>query len=309
MDTVSIIGPVFLLIIVGYLVGMTSLFKDGAKETLISYLWYIAIPALIFSAIASSPLPSGDDFLLVASYYGGLYLIYGFSMLIAKWVFKRPLAEQSVYAFTICFGNGVFIGLPVIEGVYGAEGVRLFIILLSFHSSSLLMISTIFVERGLSSDKPTAEILKETSAAFIKNPILVALFTGIIWTALGLPFPPILERITDLPAQSAAPVGLFTAGLALGGVKIAGDMVQAVTGSLFKLILVPITIFIMTNYVFQLPPMWVGVAVLMSALPSGVVAYSFAMKYNTAARRSASIVLLSTGGSIITLSVLIGILS
>ncbi|WP_262692261.1 AEC family transporter [Kordiimonas aestuarii] len=303
-DILTIIAPVFLLIMLGYGLGRTRLFPEGSSAILIAFVWYIAIPALLFSSLAPRDLPQPSELVLVGAYYGSLLFLYGAAVVIARFVFRLTLAEQGIFALSACFANGGFVGIPIIEGAYGAEGVRLFLVLLSFHSLTLLPTTTIIIEHAKGrGDGPG--ILVRTFMSIRQNPIILALLTGLSWSALGLPYPLWLERLVALPAASASPVGLFAAGLALSRVQISGDLVQASVAMVLKLFVLPVIVFSVSHYWLTLPDMWVGVATLMAALPSGMIAYSFAMQHGVGSRRAATTVLISTGGSALTLSVVL----
>ncbi len=300
-DVFLIIAPVFLIMLVGFGLGKTRLFPAGSSGILIAFVWYVAIPALMFRSVAPATLPQADELLLVLGYYSALLALYALAVLVSRFVFKLSAAEQGVFALSSCFANGGFIGIPILEGAFGTEGVRLLLVILSFHSLTLLTITTIIAERANRTPGGPG-VMRKTVASLGQNPLLLALVSGLSWSALGLPFPEWLDRVLALPAQSAAPTGLFAAGVAIAGFKIAGDMKQAMIAVAFKLMLLPMLVFTMTYFVLSLPDLWVGVATLTAALPTGMVAYTFGEQYGIGSRRAATTVVVSTAGSLLTLS-------
>ncbi len=298
LEIFTILAPVFLLLAAGYGLGHTRLFNEEHASALISFVWYVAIPALMFRLLASQALPM-NELSLIASYYLAVYMIYALVMLLGRVIFKQSSDEQAMFAFATCFANAGFIGIPILGGVYGEEGVRLLLILLSFHSLTLLPITSMIVNRyRLGRVSPVAVL-----ASLKDNPIIVALMLGLGWSAIGWPVPIWLDRILALPAGAAAPVGLFAVGLSLTGVRLAGDLPQAGLGTLIKLLVMPVTAFLVGRYVFDLPPMWLGVVTLFAALPGGLVPYTFALKENLAPRRVASLILFSVSLAPLTLFV------
>lgn len=304
-DVFLIIGPVFLIMMLGFGLGKTKLFPEGSSGILIAFVWYVAIPALMFRAVAPATLPQADELLLVFGYYSALLTLYLLSVLIAKFAFKLSAAEQGIFALSAAFVNGGFIGIPILEGAFGSEGVRLLLVILSFHSLTLLTITTIIAERAAQRARGGGGVLTKTLQSLGQNPLLLALVSGLSWSALGLPFPEWLDRVLALPAQSAAPTGLFAAGLAIAGFRISGDITQALISVAFKLLLLPLMVFSMTHFVLGLPELWVGVATLTAALPTGMVAYTFGEKYGVGSRRAATTVVIGTATSIVTLSALL----
>ncbi len=303
-DVFLIVGPVFLIMALGFVLGKTRLFPEGSSGILITFVWYVAIPSLMFRSVAPATLPQAEELLFVAGYYSSLLFLYMLAVLVSKYVFRLTASEQAVFALSSCFANGGFIGIPILEGAFGDEGVRLLLVILSFHSLTLLTITTIIAERANRSSGGPG-VLRKTIGSLAHNPLLIALVSGLTWSALGLPFPEWLDRVLALPAQSAAPTGLFAAGLAIAGFKIAGDIRQASIAVALKLMVLPILVFTTTHFILGLPTVWVGVATLTAALPTGMVAYTFGEQYGIGARRAATTVVISTSLSLLTLSTLL----
>ncbi|WCL54442.1 AEC family transporter [Gimibacter soli] len=303
----TIIAPVFLAMMLGYGLGRRGLFDESVTPALMRYVMLIAVPCLLFHSIAVRPLPGGHEMLMVGGYYGTLALVYIASMFITRFTFGSNLAEQGVFALSVCFANGMFIGYPIIEGQFGVEGVRLYLMILAFHSLTLVTATTLVMERAKAGAVSPA-MIRATAISVVSNPILMALGTALVWTGLEIPVPAWLDRLTGLFGASAAPVGLFAGGLSLAGVSIAGDLRPALTATALKLLGLPVAVYAMLHFVLDLPPLWVGVATVMAALPTGIIPYTIAARYQTAPRRTASTVLISTGLSAITLVVLLSLL-
>jgi malonate transporter and related proteins len=304
----TIIAPVFIVMMLGFGLGKTKLFPEGSSAILIAFVWYVAIPALMFRSLAPKDLPSAHELIFVATYYGCLYVVYTAGMLLTRRLFAFSAAEQGIFSLTTCFVNGGFIGIPIMDGAFGAEGVRLLLVILSFHTLTLIPVTTFIIERAQKVGGEGPGLLAATFKSVRQNPILIALLCGLTWSALSLPFPVWLDKVLELPANSAAPVGLFAAGLALSNVRIAGNLHHSALSVAFKLLVLPLLVFSTAHYLLGLEPMWVGVATLTAALPSGMVPYTIALRYGVGARRAATAVLLSTGLSAVTLSVVLYLL-
>lgn len=309
MNALIIIAPIFAVLALGYGLGRTSLFPEGSSKAIITFVWYIAVPALLFRAMATNATPNSDELVLIVAYYSAVFAVYFTAMLVLGTAFKAPTDERVSFAFSSCFANGFFIGLPIIQSMFSSEGVRLLLIIISLHSFLLITTSTLIVEVYRQGTGGLKKIISKVLGTLVRNPILIALFFGVSWAFLELPFPEMLDRMTAFPAAAAAPCGLFAAGMSLSNVTIAGDIKQAIVGSIIKLILLPLIVFTSTKYVFSLPDLWVGTATLLAAMPSGIIAYSFAVEYEAAPRRSASIVILSTCCGVFTLTILLSLLS
>lgn len=319
-DSIIIIAPVFAIIFLGIVMGRTALFADAGQQkkqvsdktdhsqdstdtrrdhisaSLIRYVNYVAIPALLVRSLAQRDLPEASEFMLLLGYYGGMYLIFALTLFLIAPGLKQTKPEAVISALTACFANIGFVGLPIAEAALGDEGVRLFLVIMSFHSLTLVPVTFALLSRyqkaknNVGGQKPSPF----TVVAILKsNPVLIALAVGISWSALSLPFPEWLDRIFSLPAQSAAPVGLFAGGLVLSRISLKGDLKQIMMLSAIKLVLVPASVWGISRHVLSLPDIYVHVAVLLAALPAGLIPYMIAADQKIAPRRAASTLLVT----------------
>lgn len=293
-NIIIVVAPIFAIIFLGIGLGRTPLFTSKVREdeisaALIKYVNYIAIPALLVRSLAQRDLPGSEEFLLVVGYYVGMYLIYALVMLGVAPLLGQRREERAISALIACFANIGFVGLPIAEKVYGDEGVRLFLVILSFHSLTLVPTTLVLLARARSGKGAAFSLLDMIKS----NPVLIALGIGLSWSGLGLPFPYWLDQIFALPAQSAAPVGLFAGGLALSRISLAGNIKDISVLTLVKLIAMPVAVWLTTAYLFDLPPLYVHIAVTLAALPAGLIPYMIAMNEGVAPRRAASTLLLS----------------
>jgi predicted permease len=74
-----------------------------------------------------------------------------------------------------------------------------------------------------------------------------------------------------------------------------------------KLLVAPALVFLATHVIFGLPPLWVAVATLYAALPTGANVYLFAQRYGVYVARSTSVVLVATALSVFSLTALLAI--
>jgi predicted permease len=73
--------------------------------------------------------------------------------------------------------------------------------------------------------------------------------------------------------------------------------------SAFKLLALPVLVWLLGRYVFKLDPLWLTVATLNSALPAGANVYLVAQMYGIGVARATNAVVISTAASVFTLSI------
>lgn len=305
MSALEIIAPVFAMMFLGYSLGWTRFFPPDAARALMRFVWYVAIPALLFKSLAGKGVPASSEVIALVGYYVALYGVYVLTVLVLLLFFKVKGAENAMLTLTAVFSNGGFIGIPVIESAFGEEGLHILLLILSFHSMTLVPLTTFFVVRDQQRGSNALSVLWQSFKGVIQSPLILALLAGMTVSVMGWQIPSVIDRFLAMPADAAAPCGLFAAGAALARVRLQGDLAPALFLSVVKLAILPISIYAFGVYVFNLPTLWVTVATIFASMPTGAVAYSMAENYGMAPRRAASVVLISTGFSMISLSLIV----
>ncbi len=309
-ENVVIIAPLFIIMLLGFALGKINVFPEGsgAASSLSTFVWYIAIPALIFKLLATRSFPGSEEFEMVMGYYIMLYLFYFTSaFLVAPWLNYKK-AGYGIFAFSCTYGNLGFIGIPLIQGIYGEEGLRILLMLISFHMATLLPITSFMTELARQDAGRPLKILSNAMTDSVKNPVVVSLIVSLAWAASGVGVSPIVIRILDFPADAAAPVALFAVGLSLSRVKIKGDLIPSLIPVTIKLCLLPLAVYLMLTRVMDIPVLWAKTATLAACMPTGVNAYNIAVQYDIAARPTASTIMLGTVLSTITLMIAVSLL-
>ena len=294
----------------GFIMGRSNLFPEGsgAARTLTTFVWYIAIPALIIRLLAGNTLPSINELKTVLGYYTVLYIFYFISaFLVAPRLNINP-EGRGIFALNCCFGNLGFIGIPVIQGTLGDEGLRVLMMIMSFHMLTLLPITNLITELAKHNTGSAFSVMQRAIWNSIKNPVVISLFIGLTWSALGLGLSPIAIRILDFPAAAAAPVGLFAVGLSLCRVKIKGGFLTALVPVTLKIILLPLAVYFMMSQLLNAPLIWVNTATLVACMPTGMAAYTYAEQYNNGTTLASSTILIGAVLSPFTLVAAISLL-
>ena len=82
-------------------------------------------------------------------------------------------------------------------------------------------------------------------------------------------------------------------------------MGEAIWLATLKVIINPVVTFALVTYVFAMDPFWSKAAIILSAMPTGANAYVVAQQYNVHVETVSSVVILSTGMSVVTISILL----
>jgi hypothetical protein len=310
MDTtVSIVLPVFGLILLGYLIGLTRLFSAEGVKGLTNFVFYIAMPCLLFRAMARLDRPENFDLAILAAYFGPVAVVYLVGLLLGRFVFASDLADRAMLGMTGVFSNTALVGLPVIYATFGERGLLPLLIILSVHPFLLITVPTILMELHRGRGGRWHAVLGSTALSLLKNPIIVAMIAGLAYGQTGWGLPDMVDRFARFVGGAGPPTALFAVGASLTAYRLGGDLREVSVALLLKLAVLPAAVFATATYVFALDPLWVAVATVNAAMPVGVNVFVLARTYDTYVARAASAVLISTGIAWITVALLLGLLA
>jgi predicted permease len=299
--TLTIVLPVFAVILLGYGVGRTRLFGDEGVKALTTFCFYVAIPAVLFRAMAQLDAPSGSDFTVVLAFYAAVLGAYALAMAAGRLVFKLKLAEQAIFAAGATYSNILLLGIPLVVTAFGPRAAVPQSAILALQSVILISLTSFIVEAGRGQSAgghgertSRGAILKSASIGLATNPIIVAMVAGFAWGRTGLGFHEIVDKSLMFLGQAAVPTALFALGASLARFKLGGDLRQVAAIALIKLALLPALVFVSARYVFGLEPLPVAVATISAAMPSGINAFVLAMRYDTLIARVAAALIVTT---------------
>jgi malonate transporter and related proteins len=295
----------------GYLLGNSRLFGPAGIEALMNFIYYLAIPALLFRTLSKMKAPVDFSPNILFGYYTAAFLLFAIAMVISKFVFRRPVEEQAMFAMGATYGNNVMLGLAVIQLAYGEKGMLPVLAIIGLHPIIMMSLPMIFVESRrakLAGGGGWRALLLQPLKGILSNPIIVSMIAGIGWSALDLPMPQFIDDTLGLLGRTGVPCALFAVGASLTQYKIAGDMKDILLLSLMKLFVFPAMVWFMTWHVFDVEPLWAAVATILAAMPTGANVFILAQHYGVFTNRAAAAVVVTTSIAWITIALLLAFL-
>lgn len=308
---VNIIAPVFALIVVGFAVAKTPIWTSGSSASFQKFVYYVAIPTLLFGKLASGRAFDGVEPLIAAAYFGGCLVTMALTMIFSRLVFRIPGEEHALIGMAGGFSNTVMLGIPLIVLTFGDAAVGPITAIIAFNAMILLPVTTLLIEaaRGGASQRRLRSILFAPIPPMFRNPILIGIVCGAAWSFTGLGLAAPVEGYIGLLSDAAGPCALFALGAGLADYKVGGRIAEVTTMTFFKLVAHPLIVWILCRLVFNLDPLTTGVATMMAAVPVGATVFVLAHQYDRFVGPVSSSILISTGLSAVTLAAVIALLT
>lgn len=298
---INVVLPIFALILVGFLCRRLGCLGETASSELNKFVVWLALPALLFEATATSSWAQIWQPGFVISVTTGCILVFIFTVVLSLRR-RRPLADASIDGLSAAYANTGYIGIPLCKLVFGDEGVLPAIIATLIVACVLFAVGVILVEISLQESKRPHHAAGKVCIALAKNPLIVAPVLGACWAATGVVLPSPVAQFMSVLGTAATPCALVSLGAFLAH-KHAGRHHGAGGMVLAKLILQPLVTAFLAYRVFQLPTMLANSALLLSALPTGTGPFMLASFYRREAAIVSRVILITTVVSVLTVSV------
>ncbi|MFC7738015.1 AEC family transporter [Roseomonas sp. GCM10028921] len=305
LGVLNLVAPVFLLIALGYAAGRRRVLSDEALRGINDFAYWLCAPALLFVSAASGGGLGGHGGRLEVAFFSSVLVTYGAALLASRFLARRGLAESGLFALNCSFGNTLMMGVPVVLATFGTAGIGPATAIIGLYSLIMLPLTTIVAETGMTAGASVARVLGTTLRSVVRNPIVMAVLLGNLWT-LFLPAPPFfIRRFLEILGGGTSPILLFCLGASLRDFQMRRDWADALVISLLKLVALPAVVWGLGR-LLGLGALELAVAVTLAAMPTGANAFLMSRRYATGMERAGAAVLLGTILSVVTLTFLLG---
>jgi malonate transporter len=295
----------------GYGAGKLGIVDNRQVDRLNALVMNFALPASLFAATASASREQMIAQVPLFAILGAVMLLIYFAWYVAvRSAFGTSSAEAALQALTIAFPNFAGVGLPILAVVIGPTGTVPLAVALAAGSLLVSPLTLIVVElgddrTGKRRESPLMRILKVVQHAVTK-PVVAAPALGILLSLLGLKPDGVIDACLGLIAHAAAGVALFLTGLILSAQSFRLDWkVVGATGvaDIVRPLLTALVVFSL-----PVPGDVARTIILLAAVPSGFFGILFALNYRLSPATTGSMIIASTGFSIVTMAVAIALL-
>lgn len=294
--------PFFAIIGLGYWAGRTRFFSSEATAYLTKFVFYFALSAMLFRFSANLSLAEVLNWRLIGGYLTGCVAVYGLATLVAM-LRKQDIATAAVEAQCATIGNVGFLGVPMLTLLMGADAIGPVMLVLAV---DLIVFSSLIVIliTGGRDGRMHIGVLKTVALGLLRNPMIVAISLGFIWSGLEIPIPAPMNEFLAILGGAATPGALFAIGASLAG-KSAERVEVALWLTFAKLVLHPLFVAVAVLWLIPIDPYSASVVIAAAALPVAGNVYMLAQHYGVAPHRASAAILFSTVISIATVSVVI----
>ena len=201
MSIVSIILPIFALILLGWVIRRWGGLSDGFWVDLERLIYFVFFPALLFHSLSHGSIDLGAATPMVA--VGILFTLAGMGLgRLSKNLFRDPPRVYAA-AFQCSFRFNSYIGLAVAGALHGKAGIAAIGLLMGFlvPMANLAAVS-VLARHG------EGRWIKE----LLGNPLILSTVGGVVFGIAGLSLPAVADATLELPGPGLPALGADRGG-------------------------------------------------------------------------------------------------
>lgn len=303
MEVFRTILPLFVLILVGYVLRKTSFAQREFVDDLNRLVYFVGLPAMLFTEASTMEFAelSGATVAVAYPVIVAATALIGLVVMLPLAPYKRGAVVQAGFR-----GNLAYLGIPIVGTTLGpgSYGPIAAIIAIGVVINTLTSVSVL----GMLQPNSRRSSVKGRLLGIVKNPLLIAIAGGLMLSAAELTLPQLLAQSIELLARMSLPLILLVLGMSLSFSALRGHVCAAAAAAALKLLVMPAVAWFLMNWVFGATALVAHTVTLMAGLPSAVVSQAFAKAFDADAALSASSVSLSTLLSAVTVPLIVLIL-
>lgn len=288
------VAVILILILVGYFTVKKGMFTKESLGSITSFLLYIITPCLIVSSFLSAESGKLDGWtLLLAAVLPALSIVISIAL---SYLFfrKEPSGRRRVLRFSMIFCNVGFMGIPLVEGIVGSEGV--------LYGSFFIAVFNIFcwtygyVMMGGG---------KVRLKALLLNPGVIGIVIGLPLYLLDVPVPALIERPIELISALNTPLAMIVVGGYIAQVKLRAFVsdLAVYKMAVLRLVVAPL-LYLALVWLLRPDETLLMSTVIQAATPVAANCVLFAVQYDSDAELASKSVAVSTALSVVTIPLL-----
>ncbi|MEZ7528284.1 AEC family transporter [Cloacibacterium normanense] len=257
----------FVCLIIGIVLKKSKIIPENFHTSLNAFVINISLSAFSLYYISKIELNSSVIYPVLVVWIGIFAAILFFAGLGKIFGWKSSL----IGALIMCagFGNTSFVGIPLIQAMYGEEGLKTVMLV---DQPGFVALSTvgILVANFYSGSKDS--LLKHLSK-ILKFPPFIAFVIALLLNIFSIEIPKDFDEVLMKLGATTVPIALVSVGSQMQWKKIEKkEGFHLFIGLLFKLVLLPLLILVIYKYIFHQSGDVIDICILEAAMAPMITA-------------------------------------
>ena len=225
--------PIFLIMIVGMFLKKINIINEEFNKGLNKIVFSIALPILLFEDVSSVDFIELWDTKFVLFCFIATLISILISYVISLFLKNKNIQGEFIQGSYR--SSASIIGIAFVQNIYGNIGASPLMIIgaVPLYNIAAVIILSIFKPNK---EKLDRKVIKSTFIDILKNPIILGILFGILWSLSRLSKPVIMDTTLENLANLATPLGLISIGASFDFKKAVGEIKPTIICAVLKLI-------------------------------------------------------------------------
>lgn len=227
--------PVAFMMLLGALLKQKKIIKDSSFRDFNWIVYHICLPVSLFNSIQGmdTKMLSNPRIIVFA------YTILAINVIVPMILFSKMQVDdrkKAVMVQGVFRSNFIFLGIPILESIYGVGNTGPAPLLVSFVVPAFNIIAVLIFQyySGKKGD------LSETFKDILTNPLIIATIIGFLYKLSGISTPTVLAGILNQVVKMSTPLALLVLGGSFQLVSVRANLKLLNIITAGKLIIAPL---------------------------------------------------------------------
>lgn len=296
----------FALMCLGYVLYKIHIIDDHTRAHLTKFVLFVTTPALIIHSFVENMGNIGKG--EMGGLFGIAFAMYAvlavFSVIIAL-VLRVGKRQRGMYMFMTVFANVGFMGFPVVEAIYGTQGVFYTAIFNCMFNILVFTVGVFLINYG---QEENAGVKSVINLKKLLNPGVLCCIVSVVIFLADIPVHPVINELLDDVGGLTSTLAMLLVGSSLAVMNLKelfGDfriyIYAAVKQTAIPLLMWPLI------HMFAGDGMFAAVTLIMASMPVANSAVLFATEYGRDEKLACRSVFITTALSMATIPFVVSI--
>ena len=288
--TAKQVFELFILILCGVVIGKIKMVNEEGKGMLSNLLIYFVVPFMIINSYMSGYNAEILKNMGRMLFYSILTICIGMALSIGI-TFLMKKEVRGIIRFATTFSNAAYMGFPLIQAMYGSEGVLYASVYVTVFNILLWTVGIVYVSESMS----FKELLK-------KIVTIISVVVGLVIFLARIPVADVLKDTFNVVGGMNTPLSMIITGITISQFPLLSILKdkRVYFTVILRMFIIPV-ICTMVMYLIHARGMVAVITIILEACPCAAITTLFAIKFGHDQKLAVGAVTLSTLISIITL--------
>lgn len=296
---VNVVFPLLICMALGYLLHRLHMLSDGTLSQLNKLVFRVFLPTLLFYNVYTTELAAAfDGGLLLFSVLCVLVLFVLLMLVIPQ--LEKDNRRRGVIIQGIFRSNFAIFGIPIVQSLFGNEGVGITSIVVAVVVPLFNALSVIVLEYYREGKANPKKIL----FGILQNPIIIGSALGLLFLSLHIPLPVFITKAVSSVAGVTTPLALIVLGGSFQFSQVQGCLRPLIITVLGRLVVTPL-LFLPVGILFGLQGAPLACFACMLSAPTAVSTYTMAKQMDADGDLANQVVVFTALFSILTIFLIV----